>query len=45
VEHYAGHCPCCGGITLAPLPEGLEPGTPFSLNSKRCSSTLLPRLG
>jgi transposase len=32
VEHYAGRCPCCGGITLASLPEGLEPGTPFSLN-------------
>lgn len=32
VEHYAGQCSCCGGITLAPLPEGLEPGTPFSLN-------------
>src|SRR5690242_14835417 len=32
VEHYAGQCPCCGSITLAPLPEGLEPGTPFSLN-------------
>jgi transposase len=32
VEHYAGQCPCCGGITLASLPEGLEPGTPFSLN-------------
>src|SRR3954470_21588145 len=32
VEHYAGHGACCGGITLAPLPEGLEPGTPFSLN-------------
>jgi transposase len=32
VERYAGHCPCCGGTTLAPLPEGLEPGTPFSLN-------------
>ena len=32
VEHYAGQCPSCGGITLAPLPEGLEPGTPFSLN-------------
>src|SRR5919205_3793894 len=30
VEHYAGHCRCCGGTTLAPLPEGLEPGTPFS---------------
>src|SRR4030095_10015371 len=28
VEHYAGHCPCCGGVTLTPLPEGLEPGTP-----------------
>src|SRR5215218_8651148 len=32
VEHYAGHCRCCGGTTLAPLPEGLEPGTPFSCN-------------
>ena len=35
VEHHAGQCPCCGGVTLAPLPEGLEPGTPFSLNSWR----------
>src|SRR3954468_1093656 len=32
VERYAGHCHCCGGTTLAPLPEGLEPGTPFSGN-------------
>src|SRR3982751_1443800 len=32
VERYAGHCRCCGGATLAPLPEGLEPGTPFSGN-------------
>jgi transposase len=32
VEHYAGHCRCCGSTTLAPLPEGLEPGTPFSRN-------------
>lgn len=32
VERYAGHCQGCGGITLAPLPAGLEPGTPFSLN-------------
>src|ERR671916_3445254 len=30
VERYAGHCGCCGGTTLAPPPEGLEPGTPFS---------------
>ena len=32
VEQYAGHCQGCGAITLAPLPEGLEPGSPFSLN-------------
>src|SRR3712207_4455655 len=30
VERYAGHCRGRGGTTLAPLPEGLEPGTPFS---------------
>src|SRR5215210_2504441 len=32
VERYAGHCRCCGATTLAPLPEGLEPGSPFSPN-------------
>lgn len=32
VERYAGECSCCGATTLAPVPEGLEPGTPFSLN-------------
>jgi transposase len=32
VERYAGHCRCCGATTLALLPEGLEPGTPFSRN-------------
>jgi transposase len=32
VEWYAGRCRCCGGTTLAPLPEGLEPGTPFGGN-------------
>ncbi len=32
VERYAGHCPCCGGITLAPVPAGLEGGSPFSVN-------------
>src|SRR5918998_3955107 len=30
VERYAGLCRGCGATTLAPLPEGLEPGTPFS---------------
>ena len=32
VERYAGHCPCCGGVTLAPVPVGLEEGPPFSVN-------------
>jgi len=32
VERYAGHCPCCGGMTLAPVPTGLEEGSPFSVN-------------
>ena len=29
---YAGHCPCCGGVTVAPVPVGLEAGSPFSVN-------------
>ena len=32
VERYGEHCPCCGGVTLAPLPAGLEDGSPFSVN-------------
>ncbi len=32
VERFAGHCQNCGKTTLAPVPEGLEPGTPFSIN-------------
>jgi transposase len=32
VERYGGHCPCCGGVTLAPVPAGLEDGSPFSVN-------------
>ena len=32
VERYAGHCRCCGATTLAAVPEGLQPGTPFSVN-------------
>jgi transposase len=31
VERFAGRCRCCGGTTLAPVPDGLEPGTPFSI--------------
>jgi transposase len=29
VERYRGHCPCCGGTTLAPVPDGMEQGSPF----------------
>jgi transposase len=32
VERYAGHCSCCGGVTLAAVPNGLEDGSPFSVN-------------
>ena len=32
VERYAGHCPCCHGVTLAPVPEGLQEGSPFRPN-------------
>jgi transposase len=32
VERYARHCPCCGGVTLAAIPAGLEDGSPFSVN-------------
>jgi transposase len=32
VERYAGQCPCCGGVTLAPVPVGLEDASPFSAN-------------
>ena len=28
VERYAGHCRCCHGITLAPVPEGLQADIP-----------------
>ncbi|MGI4939831.1 MAG: IS66 family transposase [Janthinobacterium lividum] len=31
VERYAARCRCCGTTTLAPVPEGLEAGTPFSI--------------
>ena len=32
VERYAGHCRCCGGVTLAPVPIGMEDSSPFSTN-------------
>jgi transposase len=32
VERFAGQGPCCGGVTVAPVPEGLEEGSPFGLS-------------
>src|SRR4051795_7298992 len=32
VERYRGRCPCCGGATLAPVPEGMEEGSPFGVS-------------
>jgi transposase len=32
VERYAGHCPCCAGVTLAPVPVGMEDSSLFSEN-------------
>jgi transposase len=32
VERYAGHCPCCGGVTLAAVPVGMEQASLFSMN-------------
>ena len=32
VERYGACCPCCGGTTLAPVPEGMEEGTPFGVS-------------
>jgi transposase len=29
IERYTGRCACCGGVTVAPVPEGLEEGSPF----------------
>ena len=34
VERYLGRCPCCGGTTLAPVPEGLEEGSPFGVDDR-----------
>src|SRR4051794_13913209 len=32
VERCLGRCPCCGGAALAPVPEGMDEGTPFGVS-------------
>jgi transposase len=42
VERYTGHCQHCGSTTVAPVPEGLEPGTPFSINFEYAAENIPP---
>jgi hypothetical protein len=44
VERYAGRCPCRGQVSLAPVPEGLEPATPFSVSGNGREPFALRRL-
>src|SRR5687767_13669110 len=32
IERYGACCPCCGGTTLAPVPEGMEQRSPFGVS-------------
>jgi transposase len=32
IERYGACGPCCGGTTLAPVPEGMEQGSPFGVS-------------
>lgn len=32
ITRVAGRCRCCGGTPLAPVPEGLEPGSPCGIS-------------
>src|SRR5919199_1564063 len=39
VERYLGRCPCCGGGAPAPVPGGVEQGSPFGGSILRWRST------
>ena len=40
VEQHAGRCPRCGQSSVAPVPVGLEPGTPFGVSIQRLATSL-----
>jgi transposase len=40
VEQYAGQCPHCGQFYVAPVPVGLEPGTPFGASIQSLATYL-----
>ncbi len=40
VEPYAGQCPHCGQPYVAPVPVGLEPGTPFGASIQTLATYL-----
>jgi transposase len=40
VEQYAGQCPHCGQTYVAPVPVGLDPGTPFGASIEALATYL-----
>jgi transposase len=40
VEQHGGQCPHCGQLYVAPVPVGLEPGTPFGASIERLATYL-----
>jgi transposase len=40
VEQHAGQCPHCGQSYVAPVPVGMEPGTPFGTSIERLATYL-----
>ena len=40
VEQYAGQCPHCGQSYVAPVPVGMEPGTPFGASIQSLATYL-----
>lgn len=40
VEQHAGQCPHCGQAYVAPVPVGMEPGTPFGASIQRLATYL-----
>jgi transposase len=40
VEQYGGQCPHCGQLYVAPVPVGMEPGTPFGASIESLATYL-----
>jgi transposase len=40
VEQHGGQCPHCGQSYVAPVPVGMEPGTPFGASIESLATSL-----